>query len=106
MEKNTKRNIQINGTSPKDDVLAAIDGTWSSTLINGWKVIHLSGRLETWQFMCNEPGSYLLPRKLDEVAIAKIYNSDGSTSCQIIKIQQEAIQFSKPCFVEVTITNV
>jgi len=105
---NTKniRNVQINATSPKEDVLSAITGRWSSSIINGWSVIHISDRIELWHIMCEEPGTFLLPRELDSVTIAKIFNTDGTVTCQPILLKQKAINVPKACLVEVMITNI
>jgi len=103
MKKNFLRNVQINGTSPLQDVLSAIDGIWSSTVINDWYDIHISSRLEIWNRWCNEKGSYLLPRVASNTLMAKIFNNDGSVSCSVIQIGQAAISVSKPCYIEVMI---
>jgi len=103
MSSNFLRNVQINGTSPLQDVLSAIDGIWASTVINEWNDIHVSSRLEIWNRWCNKSGSYLLPRKATSTLMAKIYNNDGTVSCSVIKIGQEAISVSKPCFIEVMV---
>ena len=104
--KQNKRNVQINATSPKEDVLAALTGKWSSTVINGWSVIHISDRYEYWRIICQNAGSYMLPRCVDEITVAKVFNyEDGTVSCIPIKLQQKAIKVTKPCMVEVVITN-
>lgn len=105
-ELKTAHNVVINGTSPMADILAALTGTWSSTVINNWEVIHLSDRLEFWQLVCKEAGSYMLPRKLDKVALAKIYEyGTGDCKCKLIKLHEQAIKVDQPCVIEVIITN-
>jgi len=104
MKKNI-RNVEINGTSPQQDLLSALDGVWASSRINDWDVTHVSSRLEIWQRWCNSPGSYLLPRKAENTLMLKIYNNDGSTACKVVKIGDVGVKVDKPCFLEITITQ-
>lgn len=97
------RNIEINGTSPKEDILAALTGIWSVTEVNGWTVVHISGKLEQWYRWCNTASSYLLPRKTEVTLMAKIFNNDGTVSCSTIRIGEKALQVTKPCYVEIMV---
>ena len=101
MNEKLQRNVQINGTSPMNDILGALDGIWSSSTVNGWNDIHISSRFEIWNRWCDASGSYLLPRTADKTLMAKIFNNDGTVTCSVVKIGQAAIWVSKPCYVEI-----
>jgi len=102
---NQIRNVEINGTSPKEDVLAALTGVWSRSNKNGWLVIHLSNRFELWQRWCSEAGSILLPREAEITLMAKVYNNDGSTQGKVVKIGDEGIKVSMPCYIEILVAK-
>ena len=87
------------------DILAAVDGIWSSNEVNGWNDVHISSRLEIWNRWCNASGSYLLPRTADKTLMAKIFNNDGTVTCSVVKIGQKAIRVMKPCYVEIVILS-
>ena len=105
MNEKLQRNVQINETSPMTDILAAVDGIWSSNEVNGWNDVHISSRLEIWNRWCNASGSYLLPRTADKTLMAKVFNNDGTVTCSVVKIGQKAIRVTKPCYVEIVILS-
>lgn len=99
------RNVEINGTSPIEDILAALTGVWSKTEINGWAVIHLSCRLEIWQKWCNKAETILLPRTAETTMMAKVFNNDGSVAGKLIKIGDKALKVTKPCYLEILVVT-
>jgi len=97
-----KRNVEINGTSPMNDILGAITGPWSCDTINGWNVLWLSERCSFWSIWA-EKGKYQLPKKVDKTLVCKTYNQDGTLGFSFLRIGDTSIQFPKNCYAEVTV---
>lgn len=97
-----KRNVEINGTSPMNDILGALTGPWSSSTINEWKVTWLSSKCCIWS-RWTKKGGCLLPKKAEKTLMCKVFNIDGSVGCKFIKIGESSIAFDKECYAEILI---
>ncbi|OWV23871.1 hypothetical protein B7982_05425 [Fibrobacter sp. UWB2] len=99
------KNGEINNTTPIENLREILNGAYSVNTVNDWSVIVVSSNVEFWELWCQKAGSYLLPAKADKTLIAKVFNNDGSVSCQVVKIGQTAICVSQPCKVEIQKLN-
>ena len=99
------KNGEINNTTPIENFREILNGAYSVNVVNGWTVVVIGSNLELWELYCPKEGSYLLPSKADKTLIAKIFNNDGSVSCQIVKIGQIGLCVSQPCKIEIQKLN-
>lgn len=95
------RNGQINATSPKEDIVGALTGTWNEYDSDGWHVVVtpfftvLSGtfKAETVRF----------PFRFSGTCMLKIANGDGTSENRVIKALTNTVTFAKPCLAEMTV---
>ena len=99
------KNGEINNTTPTENLREILNGAYTVNTVNDWSVVVIGSNLELWELFCSKEGSYLLPSKADTTLVAKIFNSDGSVSCKVVRIGQTAICVSKPCKIEIQKLN-
>lgn len=96
------RNGIINATSPREDVLGVLTGTWNEyDHPSGWHVVvtpfftAISGTFRA--------GSHALPLRFSGNGQITLSYGDGGGSLVTVKVGQEAVVFDRDCVAQATL---